>query len=238
MNASNADRQATFERTPWHLERGIAIPDGVTVTARFAGGTVAGQGPVNRYRAEYRLDGDSLTISPGMTTLMAGPEPAMAAERAFLQLLDAIEGYRLGDDGRSLELLDRSGDAVLVFRAAADVAEALVGRWEVRLVHRGDALVSPPEGTSPWLAFDGSGQVQGHGGVNRLHGTARVDGDRVFLGPLASTRMAGPPAAMDGEAALLSALEDVAAFHLDGRTLQLVDADGQIKVELAQAEGG
>ena len=83
MNASNADRQATFERTPWHLERGIAIPDGVTVTARFAGGTVAGQGPVNRYRAEYLPRLRPFLEKYGAEVLVAGfdAEPAGGRRR-------------------------------------------------------------------------------------------------------------------------------------------------------------
>ena len=226
-----------LEGTPWHLATGVAVPTGVTVTARFAEGTVAGQGPVNRYRADYRLDESSLRLGPAAATLMAGPEAAMAAEHAYFALLGAVTGFRLGDDGRSLTLLDAAGDGILGFIAGPDMAEGLVGRWEVRFVLRGDALVSPPVDSSPWLAFVGSGGVEGHGGVNRLHGTARVDGDRLYLGPLASTRMAGPPDAMDAEEALLSALEAVATYRLDGAHLELVDADGQVKVQLAEAPG-
>ncbi|GEK17114.1 hypothetical protein CPE01_08470 [Cellulomonas persica] len=56
------------------------------------------------------------------------------------------------------------------------------------------------------LTFDGDGQVFGTGGVNRLRGTWSIDGDRLAFGPIASTLMAGPPAAMRQEAELLRLL--------------------------------
>ena len=41
------------------------------------------------------------------------------------------------------------------------------------------------------------GSVSGSAGVNRFSGTARLDGDRLTLGPLRTTRMAGSPEAME-----------------------------------------
>ncbi len=231
------DDPASIEGTSWRLARGVAVPDGSTITARFVDGTVSGHAAVNRYRATYELSGGRLRIGPAATTRMAGPDAAMAAEAAYLTLLGAVAGQRLEDGGRALALLDASGDEILGFSAGPDVADALVGRWEVRGIHQGEALASPAQDSTPWLAFDGAGQVEGHGGVNRLHGTARVDGDRLFLGPLGSTRMAGPPEAMDAEGALLAALEAVAGFRLEGTDLELVDADGQTQVQLVRAGG-
>jgi heat shock protein HslJ len=47
--------------------------------------------------------------------------------------------------------------------------------------------------------------------------------------------MAGDPEAMDEEAALLGALEDVAGLDAQGDTLRLLDEDGGTLVELAHA---
>lgn len=232
---TDATRPDALEGVAWHLTRGILIPPDTTITARFVDGTVAGHAGVNRYRAEYVIDGHGLRIGPAATTRMAGPPDAAAAEGAFLTLLEATAGFRLGDEGRTLGLTDAVGDETLGFAAAPKVAEAIVGRWDVRFVRRDSALVSPSAGTSPWLEFDAAGRVAGHAAVNRVHGSARVDGDRLFLGPLASTRMAGPPEAMDDEAALLEALEQVTALRLDGDDLELLDADGETRVQLVRA---
>lgn len=232
---TDTTHRPALEGVAWHLTRGAPIPAGVTITARFVDGTVAGHAAVNRYRAQYQRDRNGLRIGPAATTMMAGPPESMAAERAFLTLLDAAADFRLGEDGRSLGLLDAAGDEILTFVAAPDIADALVGRWDVRFVRRGSGLASPTAGTTPWLSFDGAGRVDGHGGVNPLHGTARVDGDRLFLAPLAATHMAGPPEVMDDEAALVAALEHVAAYRIDGHALYLVDADGGTRVQLARA---
>ena len=58
------------------------------------------------------------------------------------------------------------------------------------------------------LTFEGDGQVFGTGGVNRLRGTWSVDGDTLTFGPVVSTLMAGPPAAMHQESELLRLLQE------------------------------
>lgn len=56
------------------------------------------------------------------------------------------------------------------------------------------------------LTFGDDGQVSGSGGVNRLTGAYSVDGPVLTFGPLATTRMAGPPELMAEEQAVLAAL--------------------------------
>lgn len=227
----------TLEGTSWTLARGVANPAGVTITARFAGGSLSGQGGVNRYRADYELDGDRLRLGPTAGTMMAGPPDAMEAERAFLTLLGAVAGWRIADDG-TLELTDGDGTAILWFDAAPTVADTLTGRWEVRSVHRRDALISPTIGSEPFLEFGADGSVSGSAGVNQLSGQARLDGDRLHLGPLRTTRMAGTPEQMDEEGEFLAALERVAIARVEGDQLELTDPDGQVEVILARADAG
>ena len=56
------------------------------------------------------------------------------------------------------------------------------------------------------LAFDEEGRVSGTGGVNRFAGTYAVEAGVLTLGPLATTRMMGPPELMAEEQAVLEAL--------------------------------
>ena len=62
---------------------------------------MAGKAAVNRYTGQYTAgacgpDGiGSLSVGPVATTKMAGPEPAMRAEDAYLGLLAQARGYRL-----------------------------------------------------------------------------------------------------------------------------------------------
>ncbi len=70
---------------------------------------IAASGGVNRITGAFALAEDELRFGPLATTLMAGPDEAMARERAFLDALARVTGYRL--EGGSLTLL--AGDEVV-----------------------------------------------------------------------------------------------------------------------------
>lgn len=69
-------------------------------------------------------------------------------------------------------------------------------------------------------------RVAGSGGCNRLMGSYDLEGEALSFGRLATTMMACP-AGMQTERAFLDALEEVAAWEVDGKTLTLSDADGE-----------
>lgn len=78
-----------IEGTEWRVVvvAGEAAADGVVTTIRFDGGHAAGRGGVNRYRGNYTLTGEELEIGPVMSTMMAGPEPAMRQEARWFVAL-------------------------------------------------------------------------------------------------------------------------------------------------------
>ena len=86
------------------------------ITARFADGQVSGRSGVNTYGGPYEADaGGAFSVGPLASTEMAGPEPAMRAEGAYLMLLGQAQSYRM-DSGR-LTLFDAGGNVSLVFEA-------------------------------------------------------------------------------------------------------------------------
>jgi heat shock protein HslJ len=95
-----ADAGPDPERAPW------LTFDGDGQVYGFAG--------VNRVRGTWTLDGDTVTFGPLVTTLMAGPEPAMRLEAALTRLLDGpltlteSGGARVlrAADGRAVTLTD------------------------------------------------------------------------------------------------------------------------------------
>lgn len=228
---STALRPAALERITWRLERGLDVPSGTSISARFAGGTLSGSVAGAPYRATYLADSNG----PGLRIATETPIAGDPVERDYRRLLAAVHAARTEPDG-VLVLLDGHGDPVLWFRQADPVGPGLAGRWAVEVVRRGPAMVAPTTGGDPHLWFDPAGQVIGSAGVNRVRGPARTDGDAVHLGPLVTTRMAGDPDAMDEEADLLSALEHVARFRADADDrLTLLDADGEPLVGLRRA---
>jgi len=106
--------------TSWRLS-GWTIssidPATVTITARFADGRIAGTSAVNSYSAEYTLGyGDTITLGDIVHTEMAGPEPLMRAESAYMELLSKVRSFRLEKD--VLTLLDEGGNDSLIFEPA------------------------------------------------------------------------------------------------------------------------
>ena len=74
-------------------------------------GRAAGFAGCNRWMGNAGLSGEGLAFTQAATTMMACPEPAMAAERRFLDALSKITRHDFGADG-SLQLI--AGDTVLI----------------------------------------------------------------------------------------------------------------------------
>lgn len=85
------------------------------VTLTFDGdGMLYGMAGVNRVRATWSADeDDQLTVGPLVSTMMAGPDDAMATERALLTLLSAPLAATVDDGGLRLVAEDGT-EAVLV----------------------------------------------------------------------------------------------------------------------------
>ena len=72
--------------------------NGVKQTITFdKNGTAYGDAGCNRFTGGYKVKGDRITIGPLATTLMACPEPIMAAEATFLTRLNAAVAYQATD---------------------------------------------------------------------------------------------------------------------------------------------
>jgi heat shock protein HslJ len=91
-------------------------PADFTITAKFTNGEVAGNSGVNTYSGPYKLGpGNAFSIGQVAGTLMAGPEPAMRAETAYLTLLGQAKSYKMTDG--KLILNDKGGNESLIFDA-------------------------------------------------------------------------------------------------------------------------
>lgn len=111
--------------------------------------------------------------------------------------------------------------------AAGDPA----GTWT--LVELGGEAVAAP-GRAPSLTIDADGGLSGFAGVNRFHG--ELDAERLragafAAGPLAATRMAGPPEAMELETRFLRALGEADGMRVEGEALVLT-RDGHTLLRL------
>lgn len=84
------------------------------VTLEFGtGGRFAGQGPCNRLLGSYRLSGEELRLGPTASTMMACPEPIMAAEQALTRALEGVRRFEPAEAGGLLLSTDAGGQIML-----------------------------------------------------------------------------------------------------------------------------
>jgi len=112
--------RSELDGTQWRLTEWTLSsldPREFDITAAFADGQVSGHGGVNTYGGPYELGSrHAFATGPLVSTEMAGPEPAMRAEAAYLTLLGQARSYRV-DAGR-LTLFDAGGNESLIFEVA------------------------------------------------------------------------------------------------------------------------
>lgn len=100
---------------------------------------------------------------------------------------------------------------------------ALEGSWVLRSFGGTNALTPAAAGVTTELTL-AAGKASGNGGVNSFSGSYEAKGgDSLTFGPLASTQMAGEPAAMEQESAFFKALEDTRHFEINAGELVLSD---------------
>jgi heat shock protein HslJ len=62
-------------------------------------GRLSGNASCNQFGADYRLTGEGLEISKGMSSMMACEDAVMQQEQSFLELLGAISRFSIPGDG-------------------------------------------------------------------------------------------------------------------------------------------
>ena len=110
---------ATLDGTSWGLvgwSLSSLDPNEFTITAAFADGTISGKSAVNNYNGPYTQGPDNaFSVGDLASTMMAGPEPEMRAETAYLKLLSEAKSYELKNGG--LTLFDSGGNESLIFES-------------------------------------------------------------------------------------------------------------------------
>ncbi|MBL0167733.1 MAG: META domain-containing protein [Propionivibrio sp.] len=227
---ANTPVPLAFEGPSWQLAArgtqgaGVGASEKRAVTARFEGGRVSGFSGCNRFMGSYTIDRASVLIGPLAGTMMACPEPQMAIEKAFLGALTGTLRYAISGD--QLTLTPAAG-APLVFQA--EPAPTLQGvTWSVTGFNNGrQAVVGPLLGTELTLTFD-QGRVYGSSGCNTYRAAYTSEGNRLAIGPVASTRKAcSVEGVMQQEREFLAALETVKLWAISGGLLDIHRADGE-----------
>jgi heat shock protein HslJ len=241
LGCSSSSTDATagdLENIQWKLAKYSAdgmlkeVPPTAKVYAKLQDGRVSGKA-VNTYSGSYKLDGNgSLTIGELTATLMAGPPELQAVENAYYAALRKTASYT--SDGSTLMFYDAGGAQILVF---SRIEIGLVGSWKVTAYNNGkQAVVSVISGSTITMSFGADGTVAGDAGVNGYNARYATSGtDGIDIGPIATTRKAGPGELMEQEQAFLAALAASKVHGFLGETLELRDASGALQVSAERA---
>ncbi|MBN8643831.1 MAG: META domain-containing protein [Planctomycetes bacterium] len=100
----------------------------------------------------------------------------------------------------------------------------LAGNWTLATIHSAPAPAFPGDPDPVGFSIAPDGALSGYTGVNRMSGRldpAAVPSGGFRVGPIATTRRAGPPERMKLEADFTAALDLAARFTLSGDTLSL-----------------
>jgi heat shock protein HslJ len=109
---SNALAGTNWRLTAWSVSS--LDPSQFTITVAFDDSQIFGTSAVNSYSGtcSVNMSGD-FSVGKLQSTLMAGSDDAMHAERIYFELLDQVRKYTANET--TLTLLDDSNNALLVF---------------------------------------------------------------------------------------------------------------------------
>jgi heat shock protein HslJ len=166
--------------------------------------------------------------------MMACPEPRMAAEKAFLDALAGTHGVAIAGD--RLTLTPPSGTPLAFQAEPPPTLEGVT--WKVTGFNNGrQAVVSPRTGTTVTLSFE-NGKVTGTTGCTTFRAPYTSEGNRLSIGPAATTRKMCPAeGVMEQERQFLAALATAKVWTVENGTLDVHRADGE-RVLMASATAG
>jgi para-nitrobenzyl esterase len=205
----------------------IAPDDPTHYTLRLAAdGTAAVQLDCNQGGGSYNLEGDSLTFSPMVSTLIGCPEGSLG--ELFGQQLSTVSSYSLEED--SLTLHSEAGTMRFTRAAAPETTPApaeeamqnplvdATWQWQGTL-YGDDTRIEVQDPARYTLTFLPDGTLAAQVDCNRGRGSYTLDGSTLTFGPLTTTRMACPADSQAG--GFLENLAAVKGYVLEGDTLTL-----------------
>jgi copper homeostasis protein (lipoprotein) len=172
------------------------------------------------------MEGDYLTLERAYLRDQPGPaEPLFVTLEATIETRDQMEGPpRLTVVPDTFGTTFPGEDCSLGNRRLG-LADAV---WTITALGDMD-LARPAKAREAFLSVDAGAQAFfASVGCNTLRGRFEASGDTLRIaGPVASTMMACPAPLSDWEARLAEVLSAVASYDIGGRTLRLLDANGE-----------
>ncbi|MCB0029637.1 MAG: META domain-containing protein [Anaerolineales bacterium] len=195
---------------------------------KIADGAVKGNSGCNTFSGDLTLTATGFSIGTLWSTVMAClDEGRMDFEHAYFRALGDVTTWTLSDD--TLTLL--SGDIRLVYEPRLPEPDANLEETDWVFNGSGSgtgdaaAVTSPVNGTTATLRLAG-GEVSGSTGCNLFSGSYTLEGQSLAFGKLLHTMKACEEAVAGQEAIILTGLQKVESWEIDGNQLRLHYPDG------------
>ncbi len=214
------------------------------VTALFrADGTVTGSSGCNQYTAGYTTSGSSITLTPGISTMMACAPAVMGQESLYFSLMAATTTYSVNGD--TMLFFDSSGKAILAYKRPLDTPVTLstqapvVGSWDLLTYYNGNnAMVSVLSGSNITAAFTPDGKINGSSGCNGYSAFYSLNGQTLGISQVKSTKMACDPEIMQQENQYLALMQKVNTYEMNGDQMVLYTVLGQKILQYKKGQAG
>ena len=191
--------------TSWELiqvrrkGKNIVIPKGTKITINFSENEINGFSGINNYSGDYMIKNNSTLSVDVATTLMAGSENLSNNKKEVWTFKILTLDKKL--QNTSWKLLNMDGK---------DVSKLI-----------------PKNENNITLSFNENG-INGNSGINNYFGDCEIVNNNIKVGPLGSTRMAGPENLMKVEREFLELLGNSKKVKLsDQKTLILTTDKGK-----------
>ena len=204
----------------------IDVGDPTLYTIQFnADGTLNGKADCNQYNAAYTVEGESLTITMGASTLAACPPDSQSDD--FLKELSQVASYIMQDSSLNLALAQDDGtmgfseEPVAPVMAPIYADQPLVDKmWQwLRLEMSDGSVTTVPNPSAYTIMFNSDGTMNGQADCNSFSGSYTVDGASLSIqvGPV--TLAACPEGSLSDQ--FLARLGEVATYVMDNGALVL-----------------
>ena len=214
------------------------ISENTNVTINFLKHDINGSGGINGYSGNYKINRNSTLSTTINSTLKGGSLDLMNLERDFFDILQSNPVIKRDKD--TLTLTNNTGD-VWTFKNPNTINQGdkdspslsglkrklLNTSW--KLVDISDKKMKKILGTNQTriiLNFS-EDRIYGDSGVNNYFSSYIITSDNIVVGPISSTKMAGPKNFMKLENQYLNILQNSKKIKLDNDSLTFTTDKGK-----------
>lgn len=213
--------------TSWELAqvsrkgKNVVIPKEAKITINFLENEINGFSGINNYSGDYTVKNNFTLSADVATTLMAGPENLMNIEQNFLDILQSFP--KISYSANTLTLSNKK--EVWTFKVLTLNKKLKNTSWKLLNMDGKDVskLISKNENNIT-LSFNENG-INGNSGINNYFGDCEIVNNNIKVGPLGSTRMAGPENLMKVEREFLELLENSKKVKLSNQKTLVLTTD-------------